>query len=109
MASSPDTTTQSETAKKGIEILDFWAEWCGPCKLMAPILEEIKKEHKNVIIREIDVDDPQNSELRDEYFVMSVPTYIFLKDGEVVKQIVGAQSKDVFSQHIQELLSDEGK
>lgn len=101
--------TESTPAKKGIEILDFWAEWCGPCKLMTPILEEIKKEFKDVTIREIDVDDPQHSELRDEYFVMSVPTYIFLKDGEVAKQIVGAQSKEVFSQHISELLTDTAK
>lgn len=99
---TPQTT--SLIPQEGFAVLDFWAEWCGPCKLMAPILEEIKKEYADKIaIVEIDVD--QHEDLRAEYEIMSVPTYIFMHNGKAVDQIVGAKSKDVFAKKIDEVIA----
>ncbi|PIS06703.1 thioredoxin [Candidatus Berkelbacteria bacterium CG10_big_fil_rev_8_21_14_0_10_43_14] len=76
-----------------IELLDFYAEWCGPCHHMEPIIQEIEKElGDSVKINKINVDTDQDT--AGEYNVMSMPTYIIKKDGKVVDQLVGVQSKD---------------
>lgn len=75
-----------------IELIDFYADWCGPCQQMNPIIDEIEKEVKDVKVTKIDVD--QNSDIAGKYHVMSIPTYIIKKDGQVVDQLVGAQSKE---------------
>ena len=78
-----------------IKILDFWATWCGPCKFMEPIIEEIEKElHGKIQIEKINVDE--NQELTSQHGVMSIPTYIIQKDGKEVERIVGATQKDNF-------------
>lgn len=78
-----------------IKILDFWAEWCGPCKFMEPIIDDIEKELSGrVEIEKINVDE--NQELAAEYSVMSIPTYIIEKDGQEVERIIGATSRDNF-------------
>ncbi len=104
---TPQTTsagTEASTAPKA-ELLDFWAAWCGPCKIMTPVLKELEEEFKGkVTIREIDVDAPENQELVDTYTIMSVPTYIFLKNGEVVDQVIGAQPKDTMAKKLTALL-----
>lgn len=76
-----------------IKLLDFWAEWCGPCKFMAPIIEEIKKEKAGKLeIEEINVDEKQD--MAAQYQVMSIPTYVIEKDGKEVDRIIGATAKD---------------
>ena len=76
-----------------IELLDFYADWCGPCHHMEPIIDEIEKElGDSVKITKINVDTDQDK--AGAYNVMSMPTYIIIKDGHVVDQLVGAQSKD---------------
>jgi len=76
-----------------IELLDFYADWCGPCHHMEPIIQEIEKElGDSVKINKINVDTDQDT--AGEYNVMSMPTYIIKKDGKVVDQLVGVQSKD---------------
>lgn len=76
-----------------IELIDFYADWCGPCHHMEPIIEEIEKElGDSVKITKINVDTDQDT--AGEYNVMSMPTYIIKKEGKVVDQLVGAQSKD---------------
>lgn len=76
-----------------VKLLDFWAEWCGPCKFMEPIMEELEKELSGrVQINKINVD--QNQERAAQYQVMSIPTYIILKDDKEVERIIGATSKD---------------
>ncbi len=76
-----------------IKLLDFWATWCGPCKFMEPIIEDLKKELSGKIeIQKIDVDQKQN--LTAKYQVMSIPTYVIEKDGKEVGRIIGATSKD---------------
>lgn len=73
-------------------LVDFWAEWCGPCKMIAPILEEIAEERSGSIsIAKLNVDESLDVARRFE--VMSIPTLILFKDGEPIKRIVGAKSK----------------
>ena len=78
-----------------VKVLDFWAEWCGPCKFMNPIIDEMKKELKGKVeFEEIDVDS--NQEKAAAYQVMSIPTYVILKDDKEVDRIIGATQKDNF-------------
>jgi len=87
-----------------IELLDFYADWCGPCKVMEPVLEEAKNTLKDQVnIKEIDVD--ADLETSEKYGVMSIPTYIVLKDGQEVERMIGAQPKDEFLEKIQSHLS----
>lgn len=78
-----------------LKVLDFWAEWCGPCKFMEPIVDELEKELKGrVQIEKINVDE--NQQRAAEYQVMSIPTYIILKDDREQDRIIGATSKENF-------------
>lgn len=76
-----------------VELLDFYADWCGPCKIMEPIMEELEKEMGDKVkITKIDVD--QKQEEASKYGVMSIPTYIILKDSKEVDRFIGATSKE---------------
>jgi thioredoxin 1 len=87
-----DATFQNETAV-GTVLVDFWAPWCGPCKMVAPVLDELSAEigDKAKIVK-INVDDNPDSAAK--YNVMSIPTLLIFKDGQVVNQLVGVQPKD---------------
>ena len=84
-------------------LVDFWAEWCGPCKMIAPILEEIATEQAGKIrIAKLNVDDaPQTAQ---QFQVMSIPTLILFKDGEVQKRVVGARGKGQLLEEISAFL-----
>ncbi len=73
-------------------LVDFWATWCGPCQMVAPVLEEIAEEMKDAKVCKIDVDE--QPELAREYRVMSIPTLMVFKDGQAVKREVGAKPKN---------------
>lgn len=73
-------------------LVDFYAEWCGPCKMLSPVLEEISKTHPEVAILKINVDE--NPNLCQTYKVMSIPYVLFFKNGELVDSFLGFQSKD---------------
>ena len=72
-------------------IIDFYADWCGPCKMMSPIIDEIAAENTDIKVGKVDVDE--NQELAMKYNVMSIPTIIIFKKGNVHKQFVGVTSK----------------
>jgi len=72
-------------------IVDFFATWCGPCKMLAPILEEIEKENTNIKVCKVDIDE--ESELASKYQIMSVPTLIAIKNGEIINTLVGVRGK----------------
>jgi thioredoxin 1 len=80
-------------------MIDFWAAWCGPCRMIAPLVEELSEEYKDkAVIAKIDVDS--NQELAMKYGVRNIPTILFLKNGEVVDKSVGAVPKNVLSDKI---------
>lgn len=82
-------------------LVDFWAEWCGPCKMITPVLEEIASEHAGKLgIAKLNIDD--NLDVTRRFDVMSIPTLILFKDGEPVARIIGAKGK---GQLLQELLA----
>lgn len=76
-----------------LKLLDFWAEWCSPCKFMEPIMDELEKELAGkVTIEKINVDD--NLDTSNKFQVMSIPTYVVMKDDKEVERIIGATSKE---------------
>jgi len=80
--------------KTSVKLLDFWAAWCGPCKIMNPIIEELEKTYAGKLtVEKINVDEPENQAMVARYNVMAMPTYFIEKDGHVVEQFVGAQGK----------------
>lgn len=84
-------------------VIDFWAEWCGPCRMIAPIVDELAAEYDGrVVIGKCDVET--NDEIAMKYGIRNIPTLIFLKGGEVVDKQVGAASKDALKAKIENLL-----
>ena len=82
-------------------VVDFWAEWCGPCKMIAPILDEIASEHAGQVrIAKLNVDDAPDVARR--YEVMSIPTLLVFRDGQVAKRIVGAKPKGALIEELSE-------
>ena len=73
-------------------LIDFYAVWCGPCKMMAPVIDEIANENPDVVVGKIDVDE--NEELAAKYGVMSIPTILVIKDGEVAETFIGVTPKE---------------
>lgn len=91
-----DQNFASETAE-GVVLVDFWAPWCGPCKMIAPVLEELDAEMggKAKIVK-VDVDD--NQETASQFGIMSIPTLLVMKNGETVDKVVGFQPKEALVQ-----------
>jgi len=73
-------------------LVDFWASWCGPCRMVSPIVDEIANENTDIKVCKVNVDD--NQELAEKYNVMSIPTLIVFKEGKIVNQMVGAKPKN---------------
>jgi thioredoxin 1 len=92
-----DSNFEEEVIKSTIPVLvDFWAVWCGPCQMQNPILEDVAKEYKGKVkVGKLNVDENPNT--AGKYGVMSIPTLMIFKDGQIVKQMVGVQSKETLA------------
>ncbi len=97
-----DSFNQEVLENKGVVFVDFYADWCGPCKMTGPILEEIAKENPNTKFVKVNVDE--NPDLVSQYSVFSIPTFIIFKKGQVVSQFVGALGKEAFLEEIKKVV-----
>jgi len=84
-------------------LVDFWAEWCGPCKMIAPVLEDLASDHQgNLKVAKLNIDD--NREVTTRFDVLSIPTLILFKDGEPVARLVGARGRAALDQALSDFL-----
>ena len=93
----------AEEVKEGLTMVDFWAPWCAPCRMVAPVLDELSEEYTGKIkIAKINVDE--NPQIASQYSVTSIPTLIIFKDGDLVERTVGAGPKqhyiDILNKHV---------
>src|SRR5574344_1960028 len=105
MALEVNDSNYSEVVEKEekLVVLDFWAQWCGPCRQIGPIIEELAEEYSGkVVIGKVDVD--ASSEITSKFSIRNIPTVIFLKGGQIVDKLVGAQSKTKFVDTINKYL-----
>lgn len=86
-----DATFEAET-KEGLVLVDFWATWCGPCRMQAPILEQLSQELSEDELKILKMDVDENPETARTFGIMSIPTLLFKKDGQVVKQVAGVHT-----------------
>ncbi|MCX5705423.1 MAG: thioredoxin [Candidatus Omnitrophica bacterium] len=99
-----DANFKKEVLQSNVAVMvDFWATWCGPCKIIAPIVEELAKEYSGKIkIGKLNVEESPKTP--SQYGVMSIPTLIFFKEGKVMEQVVGALNKAELKKKIDEVL-----
>ncbi|MAW66274.1 MAG: thioredoxin [Flavobacteriales bacterium] len=84
-------------------VVDFWAEWCGPCRMVAPVVEELSKDYEGkALVGKVDVD--ANNEISAKYGIRNIPTILFIKNGEVVDKQVGAAPKAALAEKLDKLL-----
>ncbi|EOL42235.1 thioredoxin [Enterococcus phoeniculicola] len=93
--------TFAEETDNGLVLIDFWATWCGPCRMQAPILEQLSEEYDDGSLKIVKMDVDENPETPSSFGIMSIPTLILKKDGEVVEKVIGVHSKD----QLQELVA----
>ena len=94
-----DTDFQETLQNNDLVLVDFWAPWCGPCKALAPVLEEIANENSNVVIAKMNTDENPNT--ASQHGIMSIPTMMIFKNGELVDRLVGAMPKPSIMEKLQ--------
>lgn len=99
-----DGNFDTEALKTDVPVIvDFWAAWCGPCRMIAPIIEDLSEEYQGKVkVGKLDVDDNQQTAIK--YGVRSIPTVLFFKGGELKDTIIGAVPKSMFTEKLQKLL-----
>lgn len=97
-----DANFQTEViASNKLTVIDFWAEWCGPCRAIGPVIEELAKEYDGKVnVGKVNVDN--NPNISTQYGITSIPAILFVKDGKVVDKLVGAQPKSNFVKKIEQ-------
>ena len=97
------TSENFDVIKEGVALVDFWAPWCGPCRMIAPIIEELANDYDGKAkICKVNTDEAQD--LAVQFGVRSIPTILFFKDGERKAQLIGAQSKQIIADKLNSLL-----
>ncbi len=92
-----------DVVKEGVALVDFWAPWCGPCRMIAPVIEELAEEFDGKAkICKVNTEDEQDLAIK--HGIRSIPTILFYKNGEIVDQMVGATSKNVLADKLNSLL-----
>jgi thioredoxin 1 len=95
---------ETALAQGTVSVIDFWAAWCGPCRMVAPVIEDLAKEYEGkVLVGKVDVDD--NHEVSMKYGIRSIPTILILKDGEVFDRHVGTISKAALAEKIEKAIA----
>ncbi len=93
----------SDTIKEGVTLVDFWAPWCGPCRMIAPVIEELADDYAGKAkICKVNTDEEQDIAI--QYGIRSIPTILFFKNGELADQMVGAAGKQVLADKLNSLL-----
>ena len=85
--------------KDGLVLVDFYAEWCGPCKMLSPVLEQINKENKDIKVVKVNIDNSRN--IASYYQIQSIPTLVLLKDGEFIRRMIGFNPKKEIEEFIE--------
>ncbi|EMF0357353.1 thioredoxin [Enterococcus faecium] len=96
--------TFNEETDKGLVLIDFWATWCGPCRMQAPILDQLEQEYDEEEFRIAKMNVDENPETPQQFGIMSIPTLMLKKDGQVVEKAVGVHSKEQLRQMIDQYL-----
>lgn len=103
VAALANDTFQTQVLKaKGLVFVDFFAEWCGPCKMTGPIIDQLAEEYTDVTFYKVDVD--ANPDLASQFSVFSIPTFVIFRDGAVVTQFSGAMGKEGFETELKKVL-----
>ena len=93
-----------DNIQSGVNLVDFWATWCGPCRMQAPILDQLEQEYDEEEFRIAKMDVDENPETPQQFGIMSIPTLMLKKDGQVVEKAVGVHSKEQLRQMIDQYL-----